>query len=199
MKKLLITLLAVSLSTVTYADEDTSTDGGLILSFFGAAHDTVADDNGTKANEYSYGFGGFVEANVNGFLGIETGAVLLDKQYESEAPLGTVVQETSRLHVPVMVKFWITDYFSLGAGAFASFKIGDTSTTFNVGGVNLGTINSSADEDVEFGYDLSATFNLAIQEKTGLFIEGRYSSLFDEENSENADELYALAGVKIEL
>ena len=198
---LLVLPLLVSLSLTTNAQARPD-DGELILSVFGVVNedlDTVEEGDDSRDESYNFGFGGFVEANINGFLGIETGAMFVKRQYETSGLGSSVVQQVNRLHVPVLVKFWPTNFLYVGAGPYASFKTGSVKTAFNVGGVDLGDVESSADDDVEIGYDLSLGVNFAVAGKTGIFVEARYSSPFESEDSERYEELTALAGVKLAL
>ncbi len=194
---MVVSIVSLGFATSTMARPD---DGALILSVFGIVNENVKEVTSEERDKsYNFGFGGFVEANVNGILGIETGLMYVKRQYEYSAAGSSLVQQVNRLHVPVVVKFWPTNYISLGAGPFVSFKTGSVNTALNIGGVDVGSIDSSADDDVEFGYDLTAGLNFAVAEKTGIFIEARYSSPFEKENSEDYEELSALAGVKIQL
>lgn len=194
---MVFSMTAFGFSANSFARPD---DGALILSVFGVANENVKEVNsGERDKSYNFGVGGLVEANVNGILGIETGAIFIKRQYEYSAAGASLVQQVDRLHIPVVAKFWPTNYISLGVGPFISFKTGSVDNTLNIGGVDVGTIQSSADDDVEFGYDLTAGLNFAVAEKTGIFVEARYSSPFEKENSEDYEELSALAGVKIQL
>lgn len=198
---LLVLPMLVSLSLTTNAHARPS-DGELILSIFGVVNedvDTVEAGNDARDESYNFGFGGLVEANINGFLGIETGAMFVKRQYEVSGTLGSVVQQTNRIHVPVLVKFWPTNFLYVGAGPYASFKTGSVNTALNAGNTPIGDINTSADDDVEIGYDLSLGVNFAVAGKTGIFVEARYSSPFESEDSERYEELTALAGVKLAL
>jgi len=192
-KTLLISILLSS--GVAMSAEAKENNGELILSFFGAAHDNKIQGD----SDPNFGLGAFVETNMNSHIGIETGFVYINRQYKSKAAGFEVVQETGRLHIPVMVKFWLNDYLAVAAGPYASVKVGNTSTEFSFGDADLGAIETSADDDVEFGYDISGTLNFAIREKTGLFVEGRYSDLFSSESDEETDQIFLLAGVKITL
>lgn len=175
-------------------------DGSFIVSVFGIANQKVKQINTDQRDKsFNIGFGGLVEANVNGFLGVETGALFIKRQYEYSNSGASLVQQVDRLHIPVIAKFWPTNYVSLGVGPFVSFKTGSVDTNLNIGGVDLGTVQTSANDKVEFGFDLTAALNLSVAEKTGVFIEARYSSPFEQQNSEDYEELSALAGVKIQL
>lgn len=153
-------LLCFSVTSQVQARPD---DGALILSIFGVVNENVDSVESEDRNEsLNLGFGVLVEANVNGFLGIETGALYVNRQYEYSAGGATLVQQVDRLHVPVLAKFWPTNFLYVGAGPFVSFKTGSVNSALNIGGVDVGSINTSADDDVEFGFDLTAGVKLTM-------------------------------------
>jgi opacity protein-like surface antigen len=197
--KLIIMSLLLSF-TVTSQVQARPDDGALILSLFGVVNETVDKVESEDRNEsIDFGFGVLVEANVNGFLGIETGLLYVKRQYEYSAAGSSLVQQVNRLHVPVLAKFWPTNFLYVGAGPYVSFKTGSVNSALNIGGVDVGSVDTSADDDVELGYDISTGVNFSVADKTGVFVELRYSSPFEKESSENYEELTALAGVKIAI
>ena len=52
---------------------------------------------------------------------------------------------------------------------------------------------------IEFGVDLALTLNFTLSNKTGLFAEGRYSTLFGQELNEDASQVSALTGIKLDI
>jgi hypothetical protein len=174
-------------------------DGELILSVFGVANDSVEEvRTDERDNKYNYGFGALIEANYNSFVGIETGAIFVKRQYEYGVSGFSLVQQVNRLHVPVVAKFWPTNFLALGVGPYVSFKTGSVKNTLEIGTLT-GSANTNADDQVEFGLDMTATLNFSVADKTGLFIEGRYSKPFDEGKNTSYENLTALAGVKVSL
>ncbi len=194
-KFLLVPMSLISLS----AQAARPTDGELILSLFGVVNDSVKDDGSSgRDNSYNFGAGALVEANVNGFLGIETGAIFVKRQYEYGSGPVSLVQEVGRLHVPAVVKFWPTNFLAVGIGPYASFKVGDVKNTLEIGGVG-GSVDTKADDDVELGLDATVTLNFSVADKTGIFVEGRYSKPFDEGDDTELDSMTGLVGVKISM
>jgi len=194
MKKITSTLVlflgTLTFATTAFADDN---DGSLVLSIAGVASDRAGE------SDYDYGLGALIEANINDHFGIETGALFIKRESELSGFGGAVTQSVSRLHIPVMARFWATDYFSIAAGPFVEFKTGDVRTSASVGGNNIGSISTSADDSTQFGLDAAATFNLAVADKTGLFVEARYSMFFDEEDREDFNNMFYLAGIKLDL
>ncbi|MEC9281606.1 MAG: outer membrane beta-barrel protein [Bdellovibrionota bacterium] len=199
MKKLILSLTCLS-SMLFTVNTMAAGDGSLILSFAGVANDTEkAVRNNETNNEVNIGGGVLIEANINEKFGIETGALLINRQYDAEKGEARLLQETKRLHIPIMARFWVTDWFSVATGPFVAFRTGDTKTSLKVGDTELGSLETSADESVEYGIDTAATFNISIDDKSGIFLEGRYSDLFDQDNTEKFNEVSALAGFKMQL
>jgi len=192
MKKILtLTLFTLIFSNGTaFADDD---DGSLVLSFAGVASDRQNE------SKYDYGLGALIEANINDHFGIETGALFIKRRSELFNTGGVeVTQSVSRLHIPVLARFWVTDYLSLAAGPFVEFKTGDVKTTGTIGGAG-GSVETSADDSTQFGLDAAATLNFAVADKTGVFVEARYSMFFDEEDDEDFNKMFYLAGIKLDI
>jgi hypothetical protein len=187
---------SVSTTTTTTRGDDADHKGGLVLSLAGVVSDRAGDlDEGRNNDRVDVGGGILVEASVNDNFGIETGLLLVNRVYDVEANNSRLVEEVNRLHVPVVARFWATDFFSIAAGPYASFRTEDEEAT-----ISNGTgLETSADDDVEFGLDAAATVNLAMNDKTGLFLEGRYSRPFDEANNEDSDVVSGLVGLKLDL
>lgn len=180
--------------------------GSVIFSFAGIATGAVddlatrSDSGGPSREKVQWGIGALVEFNINDLFGLETGAFYLPKVYEarSDALNSAVVQEVWRLHIPITARFWLSDFFSVAAGPFVSFKVGEVRNTVEIGGFDA-SYNTQADESFEWGLDFAATVNFAIADKTGFFIEGRYSLDLDQEDNEKSDQISGLLGIKLDL
>jgi hypothetical protein len=198
--RLFITVILAALGAASSAQAKPDGAGSLILSLAGVANDQVKDvQDGREDNEINMGGAALIEAGVNDHFGIETGALLVNRQYDAERGDVRVVQEVKRVHIPVLARFWFADFFSVAAGPFVAFKTGHVKNALEIGGDEVATLETSADDDAEYGADGAVTFDIAVADKTGLFIEGRYSTLFNDKNDEDTDEISALAGVKIDL
>lgn len=192
----IVSVSGLLFSTSAFAKKD----GSLVLSVFGVVNQGVEEaGSGSEDKNYHFGLGALVEANIDGNIGIETGAIFVKRQYDYEAGGFRLVQQVNRLHIPVLARIWLSDYFSLAAGPFASVKVGNVKDSLEIGGSPIGSVETNADDSVEFGYDIAATLNFAISDKTGIFVEARYSSPFDSAQDTDYETITALAGVKIDL
>jgi len=195
MKKILLVCLLGSINLVAKQN-----DGSLLLSVAGVANDRVSDiDSETNTDDLNYGFGALVEGNFNSYFGIETGALLIKRNYTFEAGPLKATQSVKRLHIPVLARVWPTNFFSIAGGGFTSIKTGSVDTELDLNNTNIADINTSADDSVEFGLEAAATLNFAVNKKTGLFVEGRYSQALGEESNEDSNHLMGLAGLKFNL
>lgn len=199
MKKL-IKYLLIPLSLISFsAHAARPNEGELIMSIFGVINESVDQDGSTGRDKgYNYGLGGLVEANFNGFIGFETGAIFVQRQYEYGFAGVSLVQEVGRLHVPIVAKFWPTNFLAVGVGPYASLKVGNVKNTLEIGSLS-GSVDTKADDEVELGLDATITLNFSIADKTGLFVEGRYSKPFNEGEDTELDGMTGLAGVKLVL
>lgn len=159
--------------------------------------DSNFEGEDTNKDDVNYGGGVLVELNANDNFGIETGALLTERVYEASAGSESIGQKVKRLHVPLTARAWLSDYFSVAAGPFVSFQVGDVETYYQSGNNVVGSISTDAEKQTEYGLDGAATFNIAVADKTGLFVEARYSSVLSSDEVE--DEVSALTGLKIDL
>ena len=190
-----MTLAALAFPVLAQAE-----DGSLVLSVAGVVNDRVEEVRNDEENDaVNYGGGVLVEAAVNDHFGIETGVLVIKRQYDLNEDDVRVVQEVSRLHVPILARFWATDFLSIAAGPYVAFKTGDTETSSEIGDNELGSIETSADDDVEYGLDAALTLNFAVADKSGLFIEGRYSNPMSNDDDEDADQVSGLVGLKFDI
>lgn len=215
MKKLVLIFSAISLfgipilaqsdyETETIGDvaEITKEDGvepnSLVISVAGVINDQVDQDStlGGEDSSLRAGLGVLVEANIQGSFGIETGVLFLNRQYKVTGQSARLIEESKRLHVPILARAWVNDYFSMGLGPFLAIRTGDDKTVVSNNSVGLST---SAEEVFEFGLDAAATFNFAVADKTGLFFEGRYSMVLSDKTNESVDQLSGLAGIKLDI
>ncbi len=195
LKKIGMTLAALAFPVLAQAE-----DGSLVLSVAGVVNDRVEEVRNDEENDaVNYGGGVLVEAAVNDHFGIETGVLVIKRQYDLNEDDVRVVQEVSRLHVPILARFWATDFLSIAAGPYVAFKTGDTETSLEIGDNELGSIETSADDDVEYGLDAALTLNFAVADKSGLFIEGRYSNPMSNDDDEDADQVSGLVGLKFDI
>lgn len=186
-----------SQSTTDNSELENDKEPSVILSLAGLATAPEEElENDDK--DYHLGAAVLVESNVNDVFGVETGVMYVRRQYVANVAGAKVVSEVDRLHIPITARIWATDFLSLAAGPYVAFSVGDVDNRVIVGDTNL-NYETSADDDTEFGLDLAATFNIAIDDKSGLFIEGRYSQPLEEESEEDYDKVTALAGFKIDM
>ncbi len=192
-------LLVLSWASSSFATTDSSGTGQLVLSLAVVGNSQtkqLAEDN--LRDELNFGGAAFVEFLMGDHFGVETGAMLVQRQYDVASGPLRLVQETQRLHIPVLARYWVADYFSAAAGPYASVRVGGTRSAAQVGEAEA-ALETSASRDLELGFDISVLFNLGIANKTGLFAEGRYSLPFQTKGGEKASEVYALMGVKLHL
>lgn len=174
--------------------------GEFIVSAAAVANNSIEKiQNNEKKEKYNLGAAILFEANVNSYFGLETGGILIERQYDVELGALRLVEEVKRLHVPILIRLWPTNYLSIAAGPFASFKLGNTTRTAEIGNITAASLKTSADSSTQYGLDAAVTLNFAVYKKTGLFFEGRYSSPFEKEKHENSDEATALIGLKFTI
>jgi hypothetical protein len=171
----------------------------MVVSLTGLVNSQESDfeAENTSKEDINYGGGLLVEINTNDRFGIETGALFTERVYEASSGSQSIGQKVKRMHIPITARAWLSDYFSLAAGPFVSFQVGDVETYYKSGNNVIGEISTDAEKKTEYGLDGAATLNFALADKTGVFVEARYSSILS--SDEVDDEVSALTGLKIDL
>lgn len=132
----------------------------------GEMNDQVLDQGQT-------GLGFATELNLNQRFGVEIGVFNMKRRYALEEGGSKLIEETKRIHIPVLLRGWLADYLSLGFGPYAAVRSDD------IRSVSTGEIGeeleTGAKEDVETGWEAALALNVAFTNKTGFFLEGRFS------------------------
>jgi hypothetical protein len=149
------------------------------------------------------GIAGFFARRGTRGLGLETGAMLMNRSFRYGGENLSLNQSQLHLQVPVLVRGYIGENFSAGAGPFVSIPVGGVQNTFQVG--NIETAPFEVERDViEAGLQAAATYAHTITESTRLFVEGRYSygmaalNTSDDRYS-NINDFSTLLGVMVRL
>lgn len=183
----------VSTTDTSYSTTDTDKRGSFILSVAGIASSKLKSDS--RDRTVGVGGGALIEAQVNPWLGLETGALLLTRTYEVNQNSAQLIEESTRIQVPILARFWPARFFSVGAGPFMAFKLGKTSR----GSFTPSNLSTSAGKTTELGAEAAATFNMAVYKKTGAFLEGRLSRTFGRADNESNTDVVGLLGIKLDL
>ncbi len=197
MKNLILILAVLSTASIGIAAEQRG--GSMVLSLGGLASTNTEELDDEADIDTAFGAAALIEANVNDVFGIETGVLFTRRAYEVGNDSLRLVQEVNRLHVPVAARFWVADFFSIAAGPYVSFRTGDVDNALEIGDEEVASLETSAEEDVTFGADVAATLNFAVDDKTGIFVEGRYSTQFDQLADETSDVVTGIAGLKLDF
>lgn len=169
----------------------------LSLGLLGNSQSKQVSEDSLK-DEFNVGLAALVEVMVRERIGIETGALLVERQYDVSSGSLRLIQSARRLHIPVLARWWVADYFALGLGPYAAVRLGSVRNAVQFGEAEL-ALDTSSRRDLELGFDVSALLNLAIHNRTGLFLEGRYSSPFDRRGGEESSHIFGIVGVKLHL
>jgi len=150
-----------------------------------------------------FGAGALAEFPLNKFLGIETGVFYMHRRFDLGTDTVSLARTVPTLIVPVEARFWLGNVFSVSAGPFVAFSVGDQDDSVTTGPATA-TFSSGNRDAVELGATAAATVNLATINKTGIFLEGRYNrglsnSSRDGIFEERIDDMLVLAGLRYEF
>lgn len=181
------------------AAQAASNQSSLVVSLTGmlSSHEEISSSSDINKNHLSYGGGVLIEAVSADDFGIETGVLVRERNYEASFAGKSLGQRVKRIHIPILARAWLTDYFSVAVGPFASFKAGSVDTYLKIDGSEMASYSTDAERDLEYGVDGALTFNIAVADKTGLFVEARYSEVLSSDEVDG--DISALSGIKIDL
>lgn len=165
------------------------------LKIAGVASDTRANIREQQTENVGYGAAFLIDSRVDERISVETGLAVFNRIYNASRANASITQEQLQVHVPLVARFWPVQFFSIGVGPFVEFKAGDTNTTARSN--DSVVLQTSARNDYSLGIDFVAAVHLPISQKVGLFVDGRYNSLFNQEADEESDSLTVLAGINL--
>lgn len=189
-----------SIENITYEEVDIVSNKRsfiMSLSFLNQSQvDVKGDVDSSELDDRTTGLGFAFEYNLNSKYGLEVGLFNIKRRYVTTNGDETLAQETQRAHFPVLVRGWLWDNISLGLGPFASFR---TSKVKSARSANSENLDTQASDEVEFGIETAATLNITYGDKTGIFLESRWSEPFNQREEVEINQFTALAGVKVEV
>ncbi len=189
----------------TVASANTLTIGGAL----GMTGAKVASDNGVESDGLTtsrkLGIGGVVSLGMRSGaepIGLELGAWYLQRKFEIGNNSLRLVRKVPTLFVPVELKLHLADVFSIGAGGFGAFRIGEMEDEVQAGNTTAFSFSSDQRKSTEFGWTASMEFVLPLAPTTGLALQARYfGGLSDSSNdgafNEKIDDFVLMAGIKL--
>ena len=151
----------------------------------------------------SYGVGVLIGSQVGSVIGIETGALLVNRSFQYGSDNFNFTQSQYILQIPLLSRLSLGQMFSLGAGPFLSLPVGGVRNSFTIG-TSTSTPFEIDRKITELGIQAAATFALPIAPTTHIFLEGRYAYGLDALDSNdasyaNTNDLSTLIGVRMTL
>lgn len=153
----------------------------------------VSEDSLDHSNN---GLGFSAELNINRGYGLELGIFNIKRRYYTEDQAGTLVEESRFAHVPALFRAWIGNIVSVGLGPFVGIRTEKVRSTSSGDASNLKT---QADSPFEYGVESALTLNFAYGDKTGIFLESRWTEPFNQKEGVEINQFTALAGLKVEV
>lgn len=165
----------------------------------------VAQESGISSDrKLGWGGGVLFDAPINPHFSVGAGALFINRKFGLGAGNIELERTIPTLFVPVEAKYWLANFFNIGAGAFGSVRVGNVKDELKVGGRTLGSTTSSDHNTLGFGLTASANFLIPVSQRTGFILGARYlfgltdttkSSIYDEK----IDDLAFNLGVSISI
>jgi hypothetical protein len=166
--------------------------------------DLVQEQGINADRKLGWGGGLLFDAPLADSLSLGVGALYIRRKFQIGTGTTRLERTIPTVFVPVEVKFWLGNVFSIGGGAFGAVKVGDVTDSAVTGTGALVSTTASDHKTIEYGLTASANFLLPIAERTGFLIGARYlygmtngsnSSIYDEK----IDDLAAQVGLSFSI
>jgi hypothetical protein len=131
---------------------------------------------------YSGGFGLVALGDINTYGALEIGMYHMHRVYIRDQGPFTISEKTELMHITMGYHYWINPYFSTSLTFSSGYSMGDPQIIYSNFPAGQ-EIDTSAQDTVEYGLDLSLQSELWEKERYSVIAEARYSySLTPKEN-----------------
>lgn len=120
------------------------------------------------------GAGILFDAPVSNALSFGIGALYIERKFQIGTGSVRFERTVPTVFVPVELKAWVGNVFSVGAGMFGAISAGDKKDVLKSGSGALTTTTSNDREGFEYGVTVSANALFPISGRTGLLLGARY-------------------------
>lgn len=196
MKKIFISFVIASSALVLNTRAFASSP--YILTIAGVASPSIQENENKTQKNIIYSGGFLIEEKLEEVIGLESGIILINRQYDFRKDNYRVIENVKKLHVPLTARFWPVKFFSIAFGPFIEVSTGDVKTVL-VEGSTFNSEETSAEDNIEFGVDTALTLNIDIDSSSAFFLETRYSQIAGLKEEEKINSLSALAGIQMTI
>lgn len=149
------------------------------FSFFGGVDQvSIRKTNITGAYTGKLGMAGGlgVEFMLGSKVGLELDAIYVQRKWDLTASGITVTTAASYVEVPLLLRFWLGQVFSLGAGGYYAQGIGKLKLTSSLSSLTLpdASFTSYGLKSKDYGAVGVAGFNFKLGSSAAFLLEGRY-------------------------
>lgn len=137
-----------------------------------------------------------LELGANDNISFETGLIFVERQYQVVNDNYKLQQNINRIHIPVNLKLWWRDMIAFGVGPYVAFAASGMNSYEVIRVADTDDLETPAEDFTEFGFEASLTFNVPLNDRTGIFVEARYFTPYDTIQLHKSNSIYGLAGVK---
>ena len=119
----------------------------------------------------------------------------MNKQYFRNLGSQYQGEETEEIHITMGYRYWVFPSFSIGLAFSSAYSMGDVRELHNDFRPAT-TIDTSASDRVEYGFDLSLQTELYSWDRFAVTLDGIYSLSVTGKPNEKADHYGALIGLR---
>lgn len=162
----------------------------------------------SNSSKMSYFFGANIAYTlIPDTFDIEGGLEYWKRKYESTVSTTVLEDSLTYLALPVLGRYWITDFLVVGAGLYYALGIGNVDRTLTIGGISTSsslTMDQANYLNSDFGFVFDLKTRFAIDENWRLLTGGRFVMGLSDVDSFTAStskfkDIRVLLGVSYEL
>jgi hypothetical protein len=159
-----------------FRDNEFRLSFGGILNFSNSSLDIDDDLDLSTSSESKIGYGLAVLFEVTFWdrMGAESGLTLTRRRHSYSVGDVSLTQSSTWIQIPVIGRYSVTDWLSIGLGPYFGFRLGDVDNDFTAGSPDDLTINITSQEVLDIGVHLVGTWIYHLDGPTAIFVEGRY-------------------------
>lgn len=189
---LFVTLVFVTFEVAAYAPKE-----GNVNALFGPyIYKTHFKSTDTAVNSpVLANLGVIINGDISHRGALEIAIFHLNKNYYREQVSQYIAEQTELLHITMGYRRWLNPHFSISAAFFSAYSMGEVKVLHNDFPIDK-TIDTSARDTTEYGFDLSAQAELWQKDRLSLILDTRYSLSATAKPNEKSDHYGFMLGLK---
>lgn len=157
--------------------------------------DYHGDDAAANPSSYHSGVGLVAVGDINSRSSLEIALLYAPVLYIRSQDSLYLTEKTQMMHITMGWRYWFNPYFSGSLSFFSAYSMGNSTITYTALPPGQ-TLNTSATDVTEYGFDFALQGDLWHNEKFAVILETRYSLSVTNKRAESGNQYGALLGLR---